>query len=237
MFFNKNGGTSKGIYKSLNCGPGSHDNKNNILKNLKIVKDKIGKKTKNIYLVHQVHSNKLVFLNKNSKLKKKIKADAIITNQKKLPIAVLTADCVPVLLYDYEKKIIAAIHAGWKGAYRGIVRNVINFMHKKGCNPKNIIGAIGPSITQKNYEVKADFKKKFIKKHKKNKIFFKNKNKLIYFDLPNYVKSQLKSQKINKIDMIKIDTFDKKNNFFSARRSLKLNLNDYGRNISIIMIN
>ena len=115
----------------------------------------------------------MVFLNENSKLKKKIKADAIITNQKKLPIAVLTADCVPVLLYDYEKKIIAAIHAGWKGAYRGIVRNVINFMHKKGCNPKNIIGAIGPSITQKNYEVKADFKKKFIKKHKKNKIFFK----------------------------------------------------------------
>ena len=78
-------------------------------------------------------------------------------------------------------------------------------MHKKGCNPKNIIGAIGPSITQKNYEVKADFKKKFIKKHKKNKIFFKNKTELIYFDLPNYVKSQLKSQKINKIDMIKID--------------------------------
>ncbi len=94
----------------------------------------------------------MVFLNENSKLKKKIKADAIITNQKKLPIAVLTADCVPVLLYDYEKKIIAAIHAGWKGAYRGIIRNVINFMHKKGCNPKNIIGAIGPSITQKNYE-------------------------------------------------------------------------------------
>ena len=82
----------------------------------------------------------MVFLNENSKLKKKIKADAIITNQKKLPIAVLTADCVPVLLYDYEKKIIAAIHAGWKGAYRGIIKNVINFMHKKGCNPKNIIG-------------------------------------------------------------------------------------------------
>ena len=95
-------------------------------------------------------------------------------------------------------------------------------MHKKGCNPKNIIGAIGPSITQKNYEVKADFKKKFIKKHKKNKIFFKNKNELIYFDLPNYVKSQLKSQKIDKIDNIfdypSIRTFptgmDSRDNFF-----------------------
>ena len=103
-FFDKSGGKSKGIYKSLNCGPGSFDNKNSILKNLKIVKNKIGKKTKNIYLVHQVHSNKLVFLNKNSKLKKRIKADAIITDQRKLPIAVLTADCVPVLLYDNKKK-------------------------------------------------------------------------------------------------------------------------------------
>ena len=78
---------------------------------------------------------------------------------------------------------------------------------------------------------------KFIKKHKKNKIFFKNKNELIYFDLPNYVKSQLKSQKINKIDMLNIDTYNIKNNFFSARRSLKLKHADYGRNISIIMIN
>ena len=110
-------------------------------------------------------------------------------------------------------------------------------MLRKGCNRKDITVAIGPSIAQKSYNVKLDFKNKFIKKHKKNKIFFKNRNKLIYFDLPNYVKSQLKSQKINKIDMIKIDTFDRKNNFFSARRSLKLNLNDYGRNISIIMIN
>ena len=109
-----------------------------------------------------MHSNKLVFLNENSKLKKKIKADAVITDQKKLPIAVLTADCVPVLLYDCKKKIIAVIHAGWKGAYRGIIKNVTNFMLKKGCNPKNIIGAIGPSITQKNYEVQADFKKNFL---------------------------------------------------------------------------
>ena len=90
---------------------------------------------------------------------------------------------------------------------------------------------------QKNYNVKLDFKKKFLKKHKKNKIFFKNKKKIIYFDLPNYVKSQVKLNKISKIDMMDIDTYDKKNNFFSARRSLRLKHDDYGRNISIIMIN
>ena len=131
-FFNRNGGKSNGIYKSLNCGPGSNDKKNNIKKNLKIVKNKINKKSKNIFLVHQIHSNKFVFIDKNFKFKKKkIKADAIITNQKKLPIAVLTADCVPILLYDKKKNMIAAIHAGWKGALKEIIKKVIKFMVKK----------------------------------------------------------------------------------------------------------
>ena len=237
-FFNKVGGKSKGIYKSLNCGIGSKDKKENVKKNLEIIKRKMGKKTKNIFLVHQIHSNRFIFIGKNYKFKKeKVKADAIITNQNKLPIAVLTADCVPVLLFDSQKKIIAAIHAGWKGAFKGIIYKVIKFMLNKGCKRKNIIAAIGPSIAQKNYNVQEDFKKKFIKKHKKNKIFFKNINKQIYFDLPNYVKSQVKIHRINRIDMKNVDTYDKKNNFFSARRSLSSNCDDYGRNISIIMIN
>ena len=237
-FFNKNGGVSKGIYKSLNCGTGSKDKKNNIKKNIKIVKNKISKKSNEIFLVKQVHSSKFIFLSKNTKIKNKnIIADAIITDRKKLPIAVLTADCVPLLLFDKKRKMIAAIHAGWRGALKGLTNKVIKFMLKKGCNKKNITVAIGPSINQKNYNVKLDFMYKFIKKHKKNKIFFKNRNRLIYFDLPNYIKSQLKFNKISKIDMVNIDTYEKKNNFFSARRSLKLKHDDYGRNISIIMIN
>ena len=237
-FFNKNGGVSKGIYKSLNCGVGSKDKKNNVKKNLKIVIKKICKKSKEIFLVKQTHSNKFLFLSKNTKIKNRsITADAIITDKKDFPIAVLTADCVPILLFDKKRKMIAAIHAGWRGAFKGVISKVINFMLKKGCDRKDIVVAIGPSITQKNYNVKLDFKNKFIKKHKKNKIFFKNRNKLIYFDLPNFIKSQLKFNKISKIDTINIDTYDKKNNFFSARRSIKLRHDDYGRNISIIMIN
>ena len=237
-FFNRNGGVSEGIYKSLNCGTGSKDRKNNIKKNLKIVKKKISKKSKEIFLVKQIHSNKFIFISKNTKIKNRsINADAIITEREKLPIGILTADCVPLLLFDKRRKIIAAIHAGWRGALKGIINKVIKFMLKKGCSKKHITAAIGPSINSKNYNVKIDFKDKFIKKHKKNKIFFKNRNKLIYFDLPNYIKSQLKFNKISKIDMINIDTYEKKNNFFSARRSLKLKQDDYGRNISIIMIN
>ena len=237
-FFNREGGKSCGIYKSLNCGLGSKDKKKNIKKNLDIVKNKINKNSNNIFLLHQIHSNKFIYINKKLKfLKKKYKADAIITNQKNLPIGILTADCVPVLIYDDVAKNIAAIHAGWKGAYKDIINRVINFMLKIGSQRKNIHAAIGPSISQKNYIVKEDFLKKFIKKNNKNKIFFKTSKNKIYFDLPNYVKSQLKSNKIRDIDHINIDTFDYRNNFFSARRSLKLKHDDYGRNISIIMIN
>ena len=148
----------------------------------------------------------------------------------------MTADCVPILIYDNNSKMIAAIHAGWKGAYKGIVDRVIKFMVKKGCDRKNIHAAIGPCISQKNYNVGDDFLRKFIKKNKKNIIFFKKRKNLIYFNLPEYVKSQLKLNKISNIDHINLDTFDK-NNFFSARRSLRLKDDDYGRNISIIMIN
>ena len=237
-FFNRIGGKSNGMYQSLNCGLGSNDQKNKVRANLKIVKNKISKNSKNIFLLHQVHSNNLIFIDQNFRFnKKKLKADALITNQKNLPIAVLTADCIPVLLYEKKKNIIAAIHVGWKGAFKEIIKKVINFMLIKGCKRKFITAAIGPCIKQRSYNVKDDFKKKFIKKDKKNKVFFKMKKDIIYFDLPGFVRSQLKLNKIPNIDTINIDTFDKKNNFFSARRSLRLKQEDYGRNISLIMIN
>ena len=237
-FFNKEGGKSRGIYQSLNCGPGSNDKKKYIKQNLKIVKNKISKKSKKIFLLHQTHSNKFIFVNKNFKInEKRLKADAVITDQKKLPIGILTADCAPILIYDNISKIAAAIHAGWKGAYKDIISKVIKFMLKKGCKPKNMHAVIGPCITKKNYNVREDFLRKFLKKTKKNIIFFKTRKKTTYFDLPKYIKSQLKSNKISNIEHINIDTFEAKNKFFSARRSLRLNHADYGRNISIIMIN
>ena len=236
-FFNSVGGKSKDIYKSLNCGPGSKDFSSTVKKNLKIEKKKIDKKSKDIFLLNQIHSNKFIFINDKYNLKIKPNVDAVVTSQKKLPIAVLTADCVPILICDNKKMMIAAIHAGWKGAYKGIIDKVIKFMIKKGCSLKNITAAIGPSISVNNYEVKNDFKKKLVKKDKKNLKYFKiSKNKL-YFDLNRYVHSLILSNKIKIIDNLNIDTFDIKNKFFSARRALKLNHNDYGRNISLIMIN
>jgi copper oxidase (laccase) domain-containing protein len=110
-------------------------------------------------------------------------------------------------------------------------------MIKKGCKVKNMTAVIGPSIYFKNYEVKENFKKRFIKKDKKNFIFFKTSKNKLYFDLTGYIYSSLKFIKIKQVEILKIDTFNIKNKFFSARRALKLKHNDYGRNISIIMLN
>ena len=236
-FFNSKGGKSKNIYKSLNCGPGSKDKLINVKRNLEIVRKKMKNSAKDIFLLNQIHSNKFVYIDKKYNFKSKPNADAVITNQKDLPIGILTADCVPILVCDEKKKIIAAIHAGWKGAYKGIIDRVIKFIIKKGSKPQNITAVIGPSISIKNYEVQNDFKKKFIKKDKENKNFFKIKRKRLYFDLSKYVKYALLKNKIKKIEKIKIDTFEFSNKFFSARRALSLNHDDYGRNISIIMLN
>ena len=236
-FFNSVGGHSKNIYKSLNCGIGSNDKKSNIKKNLEVVRKKISNKAKDIFLINQVHSNKFIYIDEKYKKEIKPKADAIITNQRYLPIAVLTADCAPILICDDKIKMIGAIHAGWKGALKGIINKVVKFMINKGCKLENISAVIGPSISIKNYEVGKDFKKKFIKKDKKNLKYFKIHKQKLYFDLTKYIYSSLKNNKIKSIEAIKIDTFDIKNKFFSARRALRLKHNDYGRNISIIMLN
>ena len=237
-FFNRLGGNSSGKYKSLNCSHKSFDNKINVFKNLETVKKKIKSNSKNIILLNQIHSNKFHYIDKNSKIiNGNFEGDALITNREKIAIAILTADCAPILIHDQNNRMIAAIHAGWKGAFKDIIKKVINFMIKKGCSPQNMTAAIGPCISVNNYEVKEDFKKKFIKKDKNNKKFFKKVRSKNYFSLNKYVYSQLKSLHIKNIEVIKKDTFNIKNNFFSARRSNSYNENDYGRNISIIMIN
>ena len=232
-FFNNIGGVSSGVYKSLNCGIGSHDNKKNVIKNLKIVSKKIGVKKK-IILLNQLHSNKIYFINKIPK--KKLSGDGLITNVTHLAIGILTADCAPILFFEPKKNIIGAAHVGWKGAHKKIGKKMINYFKKRGSKLNDIFAVIGPCISQNNYEVKNDFRAKFLKQSLKNKKHFKIIKNKIYFDLKGHIFRQLKDAGINNIEIIKKDTFNPKNNFFSARRSLKKKINDYGRNISIIMI-
>ena len=233
-FFNNLGGYSNGIYKSLNCGIGSKDNKKNVNKNLKKVCQKIKCSKRNLILLDQIHSNKVFLINKTPK--KKPLGDALITSKSKIALGILTADCAPVFIIDPEKKIISAIHAGWKGAFKKIIYKTIYKLKKKGSNIKDLYAVIGPCISKQSYEVKKDFLKKFTTQNKKNKRFFSFYKKKIFFSLNEYILDQLKDAGVKNIEIIKKDTYFYKNNFFSSRRSLKNNFNDYGRNISVIMI-
>ena len=187
-----------------------------------------------LILLHQIHSNKIFFVNKISK--KKLFGDGLITNARNLAIGVLTADCAPILFFESKKNIIGVAHAGWRGAYKKIGLKMINYFKKKGGKLNDIFAVIGPCISQNNYEIKNDFRTKFLKQSSKNKKHFKIIKSKMYFDLKGYIFEQLKNAGLKNIEIIKKDTFKPKNNFFSARRSMKNNINDYGRNISIIMI-
>ncbi len=233
-FFNKLGGYSNGIYKSLNCGIGSKDKKININKNLKKVCKKIKCDKTKLILLNQIHSNKVI--NIINIPKKKPIGDALITSKSKYALAVLTADCAPIFIFDSNQKIISVIHAGWKGAYKKIIYKTIYELKKRGSNIENLIAVIGPCILKHNYEVKKDFLKKFINQNKKNRRFFTFDKKKIFFSLNEYIVGQLKDIGVKNIETINKDTYLNKNNFFSSRRSLKNNYYDYGRNISIIMI-
>ena len=231
-FFSRKKGFSKGIYKSLNCGRGSKDNAKNVIKNLGLVAKKMSVKKNKLILMNQTHSNKVVLI-RNRNYKKKILADAIITKIKGVALGVVTADCVPIILYDTKNEIIGCIHAGWKGAYLDIIKKTISKIKKIGPNSK-IYACVGPCIGKKNYEVDLNFYKRFISKTIKNKKYFSNKvNRKKLFNLRKFVTDKLLSLKVN-VDQIDRDTFAEKSNFFSYRRACKLDQKDYGRCISTI---
>jgi YfiH family protein len=235
-FFSKNGGVSQGIYSSLNCGLGSKDKKENVLKNLDIVSKQIELNNKNLFTMNQTHSNRVVVINDTNKHVQRVHSDALVTRQKNIAISVLTADCVPVLIYDEVNQIIGSIHAGWKGAVSGIIENTLSEIFKISKNNK-INVAIGPCIGVNNYEVGKEFYAKFIKESKKNGRFFlsNGKDKLL-FNLRNYINSKFEELDVKYIENIDIDTFSDNINFFSFRRSKHLGEKDYGRCISVISL-
>ncbi len=192
----------------------------------------------NILLLNQVHGNDVIAITD----KKEIygdqglpKADGIITNLPNLAIGVVTADCGPILLKDEEKNIIAAIHAGWRGAKAGIIANTIKKMRELGA--KNIKALIGPMIQATSYEASLDFLEDFLREDAQNKLFFTAKNsEKFLFDLPAYIEKKLHLESVADIVNTRLDTYTNEKDFFSFRRATHQKSENSGRNISIIMI-
>ena len=233
-FFSRNNGTSKGIYKSLNCGIGSKDSKDNIQNNLNLVSKEFNIKKSNLILMNQTHSNKVEVINKITNVAR-INCDAMLTKNNDIALCVLTADCVPILVFERNKKIIGCIHAGWKGAINGIIENFLKRIIEMGGNLKELVVSIGPCIAKQSYEVKKDFYLEFIKRSHHNESFFSNNvGKTYNFDLRGFVTKKFEEFGINEIENVFLDTFSSNNDYFSHRRAKKLGHDDYGRCISVI---
>ena len=236
-FFSRKNGVSKGYYESLNCGLGSGDNKENVLKNLELVSKEIGCKKESLITLNQKHSNQVIYFKDEKSVKNKLSGDAIISEVKNIGLGILTADCAPIFFYDPRKKIIGCAHAGWKGALNGIINNTVKKFNELNSNSSDLIAIVGPCIKKDNYEVKEDFLKKFIIQDKKNEIFFERIDDQKYnFDLRGFINKEISNLNIKNIENIEMDTFSEEDFFYSYRRSCHNNERDYGRCVSVILM-
>tara|TARA_Y100000590_G_scaffold458975_1_gene614852 strand:+ start:1068 stop:1829 length:762 start_codon:yes stop_codon:yes gene_type:complete len=236
-FFSRKNGVSKGYYKSLNCGLGSRDNKEDVLKNLELVSKKINCEKKSLITLNQTHSNKVVHFKNKSDVKNKLVGDAIVCEVKNIGISILAADCAPILFYDPKKKIIGCAHAGWKGALRGIIKETVKKFNELNSNNNDLIAVIGPCISKKNYEVKKDFFIEFTNIDKNYENFFERVNDQKYFfDLRGFINNEISNLNIKNVENIDMDTFSDREYFYSYRRSSLNREKDYGRCISVILM-
>mgnify|MGYP001315411862 CR=1 FL=1 len=236
-FFSRKNGFSKGIYESLNCGIGSNDEKKNVIKNLELVSREVGCKKESLITLNQKHSNHVIFFENEKSIKNKLSGDAIVTKIKNVAIGILAADCAPILLYEPKKKIIGCIHSGWKGAFNGVVKNTVKKFKELNSDLNELIAVIGPCIKKENYEVKIDFYNRFTNQNPRNKYFFEktNDNKF-FFDLRAFINDEISNLGIKNVENIEIDTFSKRDFFYSYRRSCVEKEKDYGRCISVILM-
>lgn len=234
-FFTRQGGTSKGIYKSLNCGPGSGDDPESVRVNRHRVIAELG--GGELCTLHQVHSPDVVTV-ASSFPEERPKADALVTKTPGIILGILTADCGPVLFADNEARVVGAAHAGWKGAFTGVLENTVAAMEALGAKRERITAALGPCIAQQSYEVGPEFIARLVEADAKNSRHFIPSTKPDHhmFDLPGYVLDRLAETRIAKAGWVGRDTCAEDDMFFSYRRTTLRKEPDYGRQISVISL-
>ncbi len=236
-FFSREGGVSSGIYAALNGGVGSHDDPQHVSENRRRMAEQIGVAPQRLLTAFQVHSPDVVVATKPWDTATRPKADAIVTRTPGLAIGVTAADCGPVLLVDAKARVIAAAHAGWKGALTGIVESTVSAMEKLGAERSHIVAAIGPLIRQQSYEVGNEFVERFLEQEAENAVFFlpSPREGHAMFDLAGFIRKRLEEASVLVIDDIGIDTYSDER-FFSYRRSVHRREADYGRHVHAIVL-
>ncbi len=234
-FFGRAGGMSGGIYASLNCGPGSRDNSAHVSENRARVAHALGMAPERLCTLYQIHSATAVIIEKPWEGSPP-QADAMVTNIPGLTLGILTADCAPVMFMDASARVIGAAHAGWKGAFTGVIENTIAAMETLGAERSRIVAVIGPCITQPSYEVGPEFIARFMLEDQKDFFVPSTRADHYRFDLPGYVLRQLSRAGVGQCAALGVDTCSNPEQYFSYRRTTLAGEPDYGRQISAIAL-
>lgn len=236
-FFTRDGGVSRGIYAGLNGGIGSNDDPADVTENRRRMAEAMGVDVDHFLTAHQIHSPDVAVATTPWDLQSRPRVDAMVTATPGLALGVTTADCGPILFADAKARVIGAAHAGWKGAFTGVLENTIDEMEKLGANRADIIVAIGPLIRQPSYEVGAEFVTRFTEADPAFARFFipSSREGHSMFDLAGFIRMRLARADIAHIDDTGIDTYPDEQ-LFSYRRTVHRKEPDYGRQIHAIML-
>lgn len=232
-FFTRKGGASSGVYAGLNCGFGSSDQHEIVAINRDRVAKAMAVPADHLLGVHQIHSADVVTL--SAPTADKHKADAMVTNAPGIALSILTADCQPVLFADPVAKVVGAAHAGWKGALDGILEATLDAMETLGASRSQTKAIIGPTISQRAYEVGPEFMDTFISVDPLYARFFaQGTGDRLQFDLPGFGLMRLRGAGVQDASWTRHCTYSDPDRFFSYRRTVHNKEADYGRLIAAI---
>jgi YfiH family protein len=236
-FFTREGGVSQGLYTSLNAGIGSGDNPANVKENRTRMAKTVGVAPERFLTAYQIHSPDVAVAENAWRHDSRPRADAIVTKVAGLAVGVSTADCGPVLFADPQARVIGAAHAGWRGALAGVLETTIAAMEKLGAERSRIVAAVGPMISQQNYEVGSEVIEQFTKADPGNARFFASgREGHAQFDLPGFIVAQLGKAGVTQVENLGLCTYADPQRFYSFRRTTHRQEPDYGRHINAIAL-
>lgn len=234
-FFTRSGGVSTGIYRGLNAGIGSDDEGEAVAENRRRAASFLAG-ADDIVTPWQIHSPQVVAVDAPFGSSRP-KADAVVTATPGLAIGVVTADCGPVLFADPQARVVGAAHAGWKGAVGGVLEATIEAMERLGAARGSIVASLGPTITQRHYEVGAAMADDIVANDAEAARFFSPgaTSDKRQFDLPGLIVSRLTRAGVA-AGFVGACTYGDEERFFSYRRTTHRGEPDYGRQISAIAL-
>jgi YfiH family protein len=237
-FFGRAGGTSSGIYESLNCGPGSQDDRFHVVENRRRALRALTDEDGHLVTLYQIHSASGVPVSEPWEIGNAPQGDAMATKMRGIALGILTADCAPILLADSDARVVGAAHAGWKGALAGVIDQAIGLMEQLGARRERISAAVGPCISQSAYEVREAFRAHFIRNDAANSRFFipAERSGHWQFDLQGYAGARLSAAAIRDVAALPHCTYAETGSFYSYRRATHCGDKDYGRQLSAITL-